>query len=98
LGLREDDLRCQKLQEVINNILQICVGVDDMKKSGYYKELLKNIIYNDACFNMGFKTPAISGECNIDVIIDKHLEENNDTVIAIKNVTKFLISNVIVGV
>ncbi len=91
-------LHFQNLQTVIDEMVQIDLDVNDGNTSGYYGGMLKKIICNNVCFNMDAKKPELIGECNIDLMVDRHLGENNDKIIIIQNVTKFPQSNTIVGV
>lgn len=79
-------------------MLQIGVDVDDINQSSFYKELVRNVKHNDVCFNMDTTEPKDTGECNIDLIIDRYLKEDNPTIYVVQNVTNFDKSNVIVGV
>jgi hypothetical protein len=78
-------------------MLQIGVDVDDKNESSYYKQLLKNIICNDVCFNVASALPKMTGECSLDLIVDRYLGDDL-AVIGVQHVKKFATSDIIVGV
>jgi len=98
LGGVENDKTCTDLQQIIDKMLQIGVDVNDINQSSFYRELLRNVKHNDVCFSKGTTEPKNTGECNIDLIVDRYLKEDNPTIYVVQNVTKFAQSNVIVGV
>jgi hypothetical protein len=98
MGGIKNNKNCEDLQEIIDKMLQIGVDNDDINQSSFYKELLRNIKYVDVCFNMGTSSPQETGECNINLIVNRYLKEDNPTIYVVQNVTKFAKSNVIVGV
>ncbi|CAF1282425.1 unnamed protein product [Rotaria sordida] len=71
--------------------------IDDINKSSSDNVLLKNIKYGDVCFNLGTNFPE-NGECNIDLLVSRNLEEENHTIYIIQNVTTFTAGNEIIGV
>ena len=72
-------------------------NIDNYNKSSSDKVLLKNIKYNDVCFNLGTDFPQ-NGECNIDLLVCRNLGEDNHTIYIIQDVTKFATGNEITGV
>ncbi|CAF3660536.1 unnamed protein product [Adineta steineri] len=86
----KDESQFQNLQNAINDVVKTDVNLDHINKSYYYKDLFKNIIYNNTCFNVIAETPQITGECYIDVLVGKWFDENHDTVVDIQHVKKFL--------
>ncbi len=96
LGGIDDKSHFNSLQMFINEMLQIGVDVDDKNESSYYKQLLKNIC-NDVCFHVLSVLPTITGECSLDLIVDRHLGDDL-AVIGVQHVKKFATSYIIVGV
>lgn len=98
MGGIKDELHFQNLQNLINQILQTDINLDDKNQSIHYKQLLKNILFSNVCFNLPSVTPDITGESNIDLIVDKDFGDDNPVVIVVQHVIKFAISDLILGV
>ena len=98
MGRQNDESHFKNLQKFINEIVQTDVNLDDKNESIHYKQLLKNILYNNTCFNLLSETANITGESNIDVIVNKNSEDNNPVVIVVQHVIKYEISDLILGV
>ena len=80
------------------NSLRGGAHADIHHESYYYKQVLKNILYSDLQFNFPSPKPALTGECNIDLLVDVHSGENNGSIIVVQHVTKFGKSDIIIGV
>ncbi|CAM4793515.1 unnamed protein product [Rotaria magnacalcarata] len=93
-----DQSHFKNLQKLINEILYTAVRSDDENESIHYKQLLKNILCNNVCFNLSSEIPKITGESNIDLIVGKDFENGNSVIIVVQHVIKFAISDVILGV
>jgi len=74
------------------------VHADIDNESYYYKQLLKNILYSDVQFNCPAPDPRLSGESNIDLLVDAHSGEQNGSIIVVQHGTKFGKSDIIIGV
>ncbi len=98
MGGLNSDQNYIDLQKEIHKILQIDVGYGDSNQSSFYKDLLKNMKYNDVCFNFSSEDPQKTGECNFNVIVDRYIKEDNPTIYMVANVTKFAVCDVTVGV
>ncbi|CAM4957424.1 unnamed protein product [Rotaria socialis] len=98
LGGVNDQSHFKNPQKLTNKILYTGVRSDDENESIHYKQLLKNILYNNVCFNLPSEIPKITGESNIDLIVDKDFENGNSVIIVAQHVIKFAISDVILGV
>jgi len=72
-GLDNDPTHAN-LKTEIDYMLQIGVENDDINQSSFYKELLRDVIYKDVCFDMGSVSPGETGESNIDLIVDRYLK------------------------
>ncbi|CAF2452386.1 unnamed protein product [Rotaria sp. Silwood2] len=74
------------------------VHADIHNESYYCKQVLNNILYSDVQFNLPAPEPSLSGEFNIDLLVDVHSGEQNGSIIVVQHVTKFGKSDIIIGV
>ncbi|CAF4752971.1 unnamed protein product [Rotaria sp. Silwood1] len=65
------------------------VHADIHNESYYYKPVLKNILYSDVQFNLPASKPSLSGESNIDLLVDMHSGKQNGSIIVVQHVKKF---------
>jgi hypothetical protein len=80
------------------NSLRNGAGTDIQQESYFYKQLLQNILYSDVNFNLTAPEASLSGESNIDVLVDMHSKEEHGSIIVVQHVTKFDMFGIIIGV
>jgi hypothetical protein len=80
------------------NSLRSGADTDIQNESYFYKQLLQNILYSDVQFNLTAPEPSLSGESNIDLLVDMHSKEEHGSIIGVQHVTKFNVFDIIIGV
>jgi len=80
------------------NSLRNGADIDIQQESYFYKQLLQNILYSNVNFNLTAPEASLSGESNIDVLVDMHSKEEHGSIIVVQHVTKIGKLDIIIGV
>jgi hypothetical protein len=101
-GLKDQDGRFNSLQDLISKLSRNDTSTDsdddDDDDLQDFNDLLKSIKWVNTTFNVEAEQPEETGECSIDVIIDKFDHLNEQRLILIQRVKKINCWNIVSAV